>query len=69
MGDLVFLLVHNKTFPNLVSEIITITYLVHRSVSWSGFGGDSPFIVYAVIAGAASSMLNNWGFLRIFIFL
>lgn len=66
MGDLVFLLVHNKTFPNLVSEIITITYLVHRSASWSGFGGDSPFIVYAVIAGAATSMPEQLGLLMNF---
>ena len=41
-----------------------IIYLVHRSASWSGFGGDSPFIVYAVIAGDASSMPEQPGLLK-----
>lgn len=43
-----------------------IIYLVRRSASWSGFGGDSPFIVYAVIVGAASSMPEQLGLLTNF---
>ena len=43
-----------------------IVYLVHRSASWSGFGGDSPFIVYALIAGVASSMPEQLGLLTNF---
>ena len=43
-----------------------IIYLVHRSVIWSGLGGDSPFIFYAVTAGSASGMAEQLGLFKHF---